>query len=305
MAVTAAMVKELRDRSGAGMSACKEALTEANGDMERSIEILREKGLAAAAKKAGRVAAEGLVHVVVADNLKSAAIVEVNSETDFVAKNKDFIDYVVQVAELALKSDKTTVEDFLTEPWATGGTVQDALTQKIATIGENIGIRRFVRLNTTENGVIVKYIHGGGRVAVVLELESTVSNETLIEAGRNLCMQIAAMSPLFVARANVPEDYIAKEKEILIQQAINEGRPANIAEKVVEGRLTKNLVAICLLEQDYVKDDSMTCAKYLESIGKQIGSTVTVKNFIRYETGEGIEKKVEDFAEEVSKAMGN
>jgi len=305
MAVTAAMVKELRDRSGAGMSACKDALTEAAGDMERATEILREKGLAAAAKKAGRVAAEGLVHVVVADDLKSAAIVEVNSETDFVAKNQDFIDYVVQVAQLALKTNTTTIEQFLTEPWPTGGTVQDALTQKVATIGENIGIRRFVRLNTTENGTIVKYIHGGGRVAVMLELESTVKNDALIEAGRNLCMQIAAMSPTFIAQENVPADFIAKEKEILIQQAINEGRPANIAEKVVEGRLKKNLVTMCLLEQEYVKDGDMNCSQYLESVGKQIGATITVKSFTRYETGEGIEKKAENFAEEVSKAMGS
>ena len=305
MAVTAAMVKELRERSGAGMSACKDALVEASGDMERAVEILREKGLAAAAKKAGRVAAEGLVHVLVADDRKTGVIVEVNSETDFVAKNNDFIEYVQQVADLALKSKSEDIESFMAEKWFTGETVQEALTQKVALIGENIGIRRFTRYCVGENGVVIQYVHGGGRVAVMMELESTVVNDDLVEAGRNLCMQVAAMSPLFVARTDVSDDFIAKEKEILLQQAINEGRPANIAEKVVEGRLSKSLVAMCLLEQEYVKDGDMTCGKYVESVGAAIGSKVSVKRFIRYETGEGIEKKEENFAEEVSKAMGN
>jgi len=305
MAVTAAMVKELRERSGAGMSACKDALVEASGDMERAVEILREKGLAAAAKKAGRVAAEGLVHVLVADDRKSGVIVEVNSETDFVAKNNDFIEYVQQVAALALQSKAADIEAFMTEKWPTGETVQEVLTQKVARIGENIGIRRFTRYVAADNGVVIQYIHGGGRVAVMLEMDSTVVNDALIEAGRNLSMQVAAMSPLFVARTDVPDDFIAKEREILIQQAINEGRPANIAEKVVEGRLTKSLIAMCLLEQEYVKDGDMTCGKYLESVGAAVGTKVGIKRFVRYETGEGIEKKVEDFAEEVSKAMGN
>ena len=304
MAVTAAMVKELRERSGAGMSACKDALVEASGDMERAVEILREKGLAAAAKKAGRVASEGLVYALVTDNRKTGVLVEVNSETDFVAKNKDFIEYVHQVGELALKSKADDIEAFLSEKWFTGETVQEALTNKVALIGENIGIRRFTRYIAGENGSIVQYIHGGGRVAVMIELESEVANNELFEAGRNLAMQIAAMSPLFVAREDVPEEFIAKEKEILLQQAINEGRPANIAEKVVEGRLKKNLVTMCLLEQEYVKDGDMTCAKYVETVGAAIGAKVSVKRFIRYETGEGIEKKEENFAEEVSKAMG-
>ena len=304
MAVTAAMVKELRERSGAGMSACKDALVEADGDMNRAVEILREKGLAAAAKKAGRVASEGLTFVLVTDDRKSGVLVEVNSETDFVAKNNDFIEYVHQVADLALKSKAEDIETFLAEKWFTGETVQEALTNKIALIGENIGIRRFTRYIAGENGYIIHYIHGGGRVAVMLELDSAAANDELFEAGRNLAMQVAAMSPLFVAREDVPEDFIAKEKEILLQQAINEGRPANIAEKVVEGRLKKNLVAMCLLEQEYVKDGDMTCAKYVESVGTAIGAKVSVKRFVRYETGEGIEKKEENFAEEVSKAMG-
>ena len=306
MAVTAAMVKELRERSGAGMSACKDALVEASGEMERAVEILREKGLAAAAKKAGRVASEGLVHALISDDRRSGLLVEVNSETDFVAKNKDFIGYVHQVADLALASKAQDIESFLAEKWPDSQeTVQENLTQRIATIGENIGIRRFARYTAGPDGVIVHYIHGGGRVAVLLEMDSTVINDELIEAGRNLCMQIAAMSPMFVASADMPDDFIAKEKEILIQQAINEGRPANIAEKVVEGRLKKNLIALCLMDQEYVKDGDMTCAQYLESVGKALGARVSIKQFVRYETGEGIEKKEENFAEEVSKAMGS
>ena len=304
MAVTAAMVKELRDLSGAGMSACKEALVEAGGDLERASEILREKGLAAAANKAGRVAAEGLVYVLVADDKKSGVLIEVNSETDFVAKNKDFIEYVHQLAGLALKSKAEDVDAFMAEKWPNGETVQETHMQKVALIGENIGIRRFERYTGSGDSIIVHYIHGGGRVAVILELESSVVNDELIEAGRNLCMQVAAMTPLFVAQKDVPEDFIAKEKEILLQQAINEGRPANIAEKVVEGRLKKNLVAMCLLEQEYVKDGDLTCAKYVESVAKTLGTDVKVKRFTRYETGEGIEKKEENFVEEVSKAMG-
>jgi len=305
MQVTAAMVKELRERSGAGMSACKDALVEANADMDRAVEILREKGLAAAAKKAGRVASEGLVHALVTDDRKSGVLVEVNSETDFVAKNKDFIDYVHQVADLALKSSSEDIEAFMAEKWHTGETVQEALTQKVALIGENIGIRRFTRYNASANGAVVQYIHGAGRVAVMIEMDSAIVNDELVEAGRNLCMQIAAMSPIFVARSDVPEDFIAKEKEILLQQAINEGRPANIAEKVVEGRLKKNLVSMCLLDQEYVKDGDMTCTQYIDSVGKSLGTKVGVNRFVRYETGEGIQKKEENFAEEVNKAMGN
>ncbi|MCL1998079.1 MAG: translation elongation factor Ts [Turicibacter sp.] len=311
MAVTAAMVKELREKSGAGMSACKDALVEAEGDLVRAGEILREKGLAAAAKKAGRVAAEGLVHVHVADDNKSAAIVEINSETDFVAKNQDFIDYVHQVAKLALSSNAEDIDTFLADSWPEGGTIQDALTQKVAIIGENIGIRRFTRFKASANGTIISYIHGGGRVAVMLELNSDVINDDVTEAGRNICMQIAAMSPLFIARENVPADFIAKEKEIVMQLTLNEEeentkkRPPQVLEKIAEGRLAKNLTAMCLMEQEYVKDGDLTVAKYLDSISSKIGSKVSIANFTRYETGEGIEKKKEDFAEEVSKAIGS
>ncbi len=302
--ITAAMIKELRERSGAGMSACKNALVESNGDIERAIEILREKGLAAAAKKAGRIAAEGLVHIALTDDRKKAAVAEINIETDFAAKGQGFIDYVNQVALQALNSNASSVEELLSEPWISGGgTVQDELTQKIATIGENINIRRFERFTVEGDGLIVKYIHGGGKVGVILEFATTASGDALIEAGRNICMQIAAMSPRFVSRADVSEEFIAHEREILTQQAINEGTKPEIAPKKVEGRLNKELKEFCLLDQEYVKDSTMTVKAYVESVAKSVGADVTVKRFVRYEKGEGIEKKEENFAEEVSKAM--
>ena len=305
MAVTAAMVKELRELSGAGMSACKNALVEANGDITRATEILREKGLAAAAKKAGRIAAEGLVMVALSDDRKKGAIVEVNSETDFVAKNEDFVNFVKNVAVQALNSSAGTVEDLLTEKWTADQsvTVHDVLTQKIATIGENIGIRRFERYSASGNSLIVDYIHGGGRVGVMLEMQADSASDAVVEAGRNVCMQIAAMSPQFLDRNSVPADYLEKEKEILTQQTMAEGKPANIAEKMVEGRLGKMLKEICLVDQEYVKDGDLSVAQYLDTVAKAVGGKVAVAKFVRYEKGEGIEKKEEDFAEEVKKAM--
>jgi len=305
MAVTASMVKELRELSGAGMSACKNALVEANGDMGRAVEILREKGLAAAAKKAGRIAAEGLVMTALADDRKKGAIVEVNSETDFVAKNDGFVTFVKNVAKQALESNANTVEELLAEKWTADPsvTVQDELTQMIARIGENIGIRRFERYAVTGSGLVVDYIHGGGRVGAMLELEVDGVSDAVIEAGRNVCMQIAAMSPQFLDRASVPADYLEKEKEILTQQTLAEGKPANIAEKMVEGRLSKIMKEICLVEQEYVKDGELSVGGYLETVAKAVGGKVAVKKYVRYEKGEGIEKKEENFAEEVSKAM--
>jgi len=303
--VTAAMVKELRELSGAGMSACKNALVEANGDIKRAVEILREKGLAAAAKKAGRIAAEGLVMSALTDDRKKGALVEVNSETDFVAKNEDFITFVKNVAAQTLASKADTVEELLTEKWApdTSVTVSEAFSQKVATIGENIGLRRFTRYEAGPEAVLVDYIHGGGRVGVMVKLTAGNAADAVIEAGRNVCMQIAAMSPQFISRDDVDADYLAKEKEILTQQALAEGKPQEIAEKMVEGRLTKSLKEICLLDQEYVKDGEMTVAQYLESVAKAAGGKLAVASFVRYEKGEGIEKKEEDFAAEVQKAM--
>ena len=305
MQITASMVKELRESSGAGMSACKNALVEAGGDFKRATEILREKGLASAAKKAGRIAAEGLVATAISSDGKKGAIVEVNSETDFVAKNEDFVAFVKQVATEALNSEVSSVDELLEKKWTPDPTqtVKEVLTHKVATIGENIGIRRFEKYE--ESGRLVDYIHGGGKIGVMLEITADDITDAVYEAGRNICMQIAAMNPQYLDRNDVSAEYLASEKEILTQQANNENaeaekpKPAQVIEKIVEGRLAKQLKEICLLDQEYVKEDKKTVAEYLKSVGR--GTKIV--RFTRYEKGEGIEKKEEDFATEVQKAM--
>jgi len=307
MQITASMVKELRELSGAGMSACKNALTEAEGDMKRAQEILREKGLAAAAKKAGRVAAEGLVTASVSPDRKTGALVEINSETDFVAKNEEFVAFVQQMATQVLNSSAKTTDEVLEEAWAVdpSSKVKDVLTHKVATIGENIGLRRFEKYQAGENGAVVEYIHGGGRVGVLVELSAPAIDDGIIEAGRNVCMQIAALSPQFVSRDDVPAEFLVSEKSILTQQALRENeesakpKPQNVIDKMVEGRLAKNLKETCLLDQEYVKDGEMNVGAYLKSVNPGLA----VVRFIRYEKGEGIEKKEENFADEVAKAM--
>jgi len=305
MAVTAAMVKELREISGAGMSDCKNALVEANGDIKRASEILREKGLATAAKKAGRIAAEGLVFTALTDDRKKGAIVEVNSETDFVAKNEIFVTFVQNMAQQALSSSAQTVDELLAEKWVADATqtAGEVLTHKIATIGENLGLRRFSRYEADANSILIDYIHGGGRVGVIIKISAPEFNEAVIEAGRNVCMQIAAMSPQFVSSADMSQEYIAKEKEILTKTALLENeqsdkpKPEGVIVKMVEGRLQKQLKEICLVESEYVRDDSMTVGQYLKTVNAEVLS------FTRYEKGEGIEKKEENFAEEVAKAI--
>ena len=307
MQITASMVKELRELSGAGMSACKNALVEAEGDIKRATEILREKGLAAAAKKAGRIATEGLVYTHITDDGKIGVIVEINSETDFVAKNQDFQNYVQSVALQVVKSDNKDIEAFLAEKWHEDNniTVAEALSQKIAVIGENITIRRFEKFVANADETLVSYIHGGGRVAVLLNLASSAKSEAVVSAGKDVCMQIAAMNPKFISRNDVPADFIAKEKEILKGQAQNDesfaNKPPQVVEKIIEGRLDKGLKELCLLEQEYVKEGDMSVATYL----KGVGADLKISSFVRFETGEGLEKKSEDFAEEVNKAMGN
>lgn len=304
MAVTAAMVKELRASTGAGMMDCKKALTEANGDMEKAVEVLREKGLAKAAKKAGRIAAEGLVATHVDGN--TASIVEVNSETDFVAKNDLFKNYVAEVAEQAAKTSAEDIDAFLAEESITeaGKTMAEVLTAKIAVIGENLKIRRFKKV-TVENGVVASYIHAGGKIGVLVELESDVVNDAVIECAKNVAMQVAAINPLHVDRSEVSEEYLEKEKAILKEQAKNENpdKPDNIIEKMIIGRVNKMLKEICLVDQPYVKDGDLTVAKYVAQVAKEQGATMAVKAFTRFETGEGIEKKEENFAEEVAKQM--
>lgn len=310
MAITAAMIKELREITGAGMSTCKEALVEADGNIEKAIEVLREKGLATAAKKSGRIAAEGLSYAYISDDNQIAVLVEVNSETDFVAKNEIFRKFVESVCKQIAKSDAKNVEQLLEDKWIEDETVtvSFALNQNIATIGENITIRRFEKIVNTGNSLLVSYIHAGGKVAVLVEFETSSKDEKLVEAGKNVAMQIAAMNPDFLSKDDVPQQFIQKETEILTQQIKNDdsnnGKPENIIAKMVEGRLNKTLKEKCLLEQEYVKgEDKESVGQYVNSVAKQLGVEVKVKSFVRFETGDGIEKKEENFAEEVSKAM--
>ena len=301
MAITAAMVKELRERTQAGMMDCKKALNAVDGDMEKAIEYLRENGLAKAAKKADRVAAEGLVKEAISADGKTAAIVEINSETDFVAKNDQFVTFVNEVAQLVLNNDVADVEALKALAWPEDAskTVGDVLTEKIAVIGENLTIRRFA-IVTTE-GTLASYTHGGGKIVAIVEIGA--EGEKAHEVGRNVAMQVAAVNPEFVSTAEVSEEKKNHEKEILMHQAMNEnpGKPENIIEKMVIGRLNKQLKEICLLEQEYVKDPDFTVGKY---VAAELGNADAVKSFVRFETGEGIEKVEENFAEEVAKQMG-
>ncbi|MCI5898172.1 MAG: translation elongation factor Ts [Anaerovoracaceae bacterium] len=304
MAVTAAMVKELRERTGAGMMDCKKVLVETDGDMDKAIELLREKGLAKAAKKAGRVAAEGLIKLAFADGGKKAAAVEVNSETDFVAKNQEFIDFVDTLANMALNTEATELNDFMALPYGGEGTVTEVLNNKIATIGENMNVRRFVRCD--KPGVVhVGYVHGGGRIGVIVGFETEASYDEIETMGKDVAMQVASMSPKFIDESAVDPEYLESEKKILVQQALNEGKPADIVEKMVIGRLKKELKETCLVEQKFVKNGELSVAQYIAETAKAIGKDIKVVEMVRYEVGEGIEKKEENFAEEVAKQMGN
>ncbi len=306
MAVTAALVKELRERTGAGMLDCKKALTETDGNIDQAIEVLREKGLAKAAKKAGRVAAEGIVASKSSDDDKTAVVVEVNSETDFVAKNEKFRTFVDQVAEQALVSDAADIDAFLAEAWIADGskTVVDVLNEQIAVIGEKLSIRRFEKLTASE-GVVASYIHAGGKIGVLVEAKATVVNDAVKEALRNVAMQIAALPPVYLSRAEVDQDYIESEKTILKQQAINENpdKPESIIDKMIIGRLNKQLKEVCLLDQTYVKDSDLTVQKYIDQVAKEVGGSLELVSYVRFETGEGIEKKEENFAEEVANQL--
>lgn len=308
MAVTAAMIKELRELTGVGMSACKNALVETDGNIEEAIEFLRKQGLANAAKKAGRIAAEGLSYAYITDDNSVGVVVEVNSETDFVAKNELFQNFVNSIAKQIAGSNASNVEELMEEKYIENPeqTVKEALTEKISVIGENLNIRRFEKVVNDGNSHLVSYIHAGGKIAVLVDLATTAGDATAT-AGKNVAMQIASMSPKFVATENVPEEFIAHEKAVLIEQAKNDpknaNKPDNILEKMITGRLNKEMKEFCLLEQEYVLGDKISVSQYLKDTSKEIGADVTVKNFIRFETGEGIEKKNENFAEEVAKAM--
>ena len=308
MAITASQVKELREISGAGMMDCKKALGETDGDMDKAVEWLRENGLAKAAKKSGRIAAEGMVAVNVAEDGKSASIVEVNSETDFVAKNEKFQSYVAEVAAQALETSAADLDAFLAEPWKadTSVTVDEKLKAMIAVIGENMNIRRFEKVTT--DGLLVSYIHAGGKIGVIVEAQTDSSSDAVKECLKNVAMQVAAMNPKYVSSDDVDADYKEHEKEILLAQAKNDpknaNKPDNIIEKMITGRLNKELKEVCLLEQEYVKaENKENVGKYVESVAKAEGCALKVTNFVRFETGDGLEKKEEDFAAEVAAQM--
>ena len=312
MAVTAGMVKELREMTGAGMMDCKKALAATDGDMDKAVEFLREKGLAGAEKKAGRIAAEGIVATAMTEDEKKAVVVEVNAETDFVAKNAKFQAYVAQVAAQALTTTAADMDAFMEEKWAADETltVKEALSSQISIIGENMNIRRFKQV-VEENGVVVSYIHAGGRIGVLVDVETSVVNDAVKEMGKNIAMQIAALNPKYTSRDEVSADFIEHEKNILMAQIQNDPKEASKPEKVIQGmiqgRINKELKEICLLDQTYVKaeDGKQSVAQYVAQVAKENGASITVKGFVRFETGEGLEKKEENFAEEVAKQMGN
>ena len=308
MAVTAAMVKELREMTGAGMMDCKKALAATDGDMDKAVDFLREKGLAGAEKKAGRIAAEGIVVTALSEDEKKAVVVEVNAETDFVAKNEKFRTYAADVAAQALKTTAADMDAFMAEKWEKDPslTVKEALSTQISIIGENMNIRRFEQVEVAD-GFVASYIHAGGKIGVLVVVESNVVNDAVKEMAKNVAMQAAALKPQFTSRDEVSADYIEKEKEILTAAAKNEKPDANdkIISGMVMGRINKELKEICLLDQVYVKaeDGKQSVDQYVKAVAKENGADIKVKKFVRFETGEGLAKKEENFAEEVAKQM--
>ena len=292
---TAKDVKDLREKTGCGMMDCKKALTETNGDMEKAIEFLREKGLATAAKKSGRIAAEGLVKEYISEDKTIGVLVEVNSETDFVAKNDEFQAFVASVAKTVAEKNQADIEALKALAYADGAeTIGDALTALIAKIGENMNLRRFARIE----GNVCSYIHGGGRIGVLVEAEGSLADAEAYEAARDVAMQIAAINPLYLSKDTVPAEDVEKEKNIILAQMKedpkNASKPENILEKMVTGKLNKFFEQNCLLQQEFVKNGDFKVEGYLASKG------VKLVNFVRFEKGEGLEKKVDNFADEVA-----
>ncbi len=311
MAVTAAMVKELREMTGAGMMDCKKALAATDGDMDKAVEFLREKGLAGIDKKANRIAAEGVVTTALTDDAKKAVIVEVNAETDFVAKNEKFLTYAADVAAQALTSDAADVETFMAEKWTKDPsmTVRDALATQISVIGEKLDIRRFQRVEEPD-GFVASYIHAGGKIGVLIDVKTDVVNDAVKEMAKNIAMQAAALKPMYTDRSAVSEEFIEHEKQILMAQIQNDPKEAAKPEKVIQGmimgRINKEMKEICLMDQTYVKaeDGKQSVAQYVAQVAKANGANIAIKGFLRYETGEGMEKRVDDFAAEVAKQAG-
>lgn len=310
MAITAAMVKELREMTGAGMMDCKKALAATDGNMDAAVDFLREKGLATAQKKASRIAAEGIVATALTEDAKKAVVVEVNAETDFVAKNEKFQGYVAEVAAQALTTGAADIEAFLAEPWAadTTKTVKEALAAQIAVIGENMNIRRFQQV-VEENGFVASYIHAGGKIGVLVDVETDVVNDDIKEMARNIAMQVAALKPMYTNAGEVDAEYKAHELEIITAQITSDpkmaGKPEKVVNGAIQGRLAKQLKEICLLDQVYVKaeDGKQLVSAYVAQVAKANSANIAIKGFVRYETGEGMEKKNEDFAAEVAAQM--
>jgi len=301
--ITAQLVKELREITGSKMMDCKKALVETDGNIEKAVEFLREKGLADAAKKSGRVAAEGIVKTYITDDKKSGAVLEFNCETDFVAISEGFVAFADKLAKIAVETSVTTVEELLNEKFEGEVTVSESLKALIAKLGENMTVRRFTKFSV-EKGIVKSYIHGEGRIGVLVEVACDKDSEIVEEVAKDVCMQIAAANPLFLGKDAVDTESMEKEKEIYRVQALNEGKPENIVEKMVNGRIQKYFKEVCLLEQPWVKDGDKSITKLLDEKAKEVGSPITVTRFVRYERGEGIEVEKVDFAEEVARQIG-
>lgn len=298
MAITASMVKELREMTGAGMMDCKKALNETNGDMDAAVEFLRKNGQAKAEKKASRIAAEGVARAAISADGKTACVIEVNSETDFVAKNEEFIEFVEDLAKEVLAKGNMPMEQFMAEPFGEG-TVQETLTAKVAKIGENLSIRRFAKVE--EDGVVyVGYTHGGGRIGVIVGIKTDAAADEIAAVGKDVAMQVASMNPKFVNEDGVDPEYLENEKKILTEQVLNEGKKPEMVERIVAGKIKKELKEVCLLDQPFVKDGDVSVQQYVANAAKEIGKDMEVVSMIRYEVGEGIEKKEDDFAAEVA-----
>ena len=298
MSITAAMVSELRKKTGAGMMDCKKALSETGGNMDEAVDFLRKKGLSAAAKKSGRVAAEGAVTA--ASEGTVGAVVEVNAETDFVAKNEAFQAFVAGVRNVIMANNVADVEALKALDYpGTGRSVADELTHQIATIGENMSIRRFQRVDVGQ-GVVSSYVHGAGKIGVLVELKTTATDDRIEELGKQLAMHVAAAAPQYLNRESVPAEVVEKEKEIMKVKALDSGKPENIVDKIILGQINKYFGEVCLIEQAFVIDPDQKISQVVTALAKELGTEISLSGFVRYQLGEGIEKKEDDFAAEVA-----
>ena len=297
-AFTAKDVKALREKTGCGMMDCKKALVEADGDMDKAVDFLREQGLAKQAKKASRVAAEGVAYATTTNDLKVGVVIEVNAETDFVAKNDSFMDFVKACAETVIAENPADVDALLAlKAVGSDQTIAEMLQEKVLTIGENIQIRRFERLE----GACVAYVHAGGKIGVLVNFDTDVADKPeFVAYGKDIAMQIAALNTQYLTRDDVPAEVVEHEKEVMRQQVINEGKPEAIADKIVMGKINKYYKENCLVDQEFVKDNKLTVAKYTQNTAKELGGKIEIKKFVRFEKGEGIEKRQDDFAAEVA-----